>query len=527
VKKILKIGGVLLVALILIGAGALLLRQQQHKSAAAEVASPTAVVTVGSIEETVSARGNVVADRQATLAFASSGQISELLAEEGQQVEAGQVLARLDTTSLEWQVARAQAGLDTAQARLEQQQELPSEEELASAQATLDSAKANQEDVKDGPTEEELASAQATLDSAKANYEDVKDGPTEGELASARAALDSALASLEQAQASYDQIKDRPDAQMLPQSLTLQNATISLEQARANYNALASHPTESELDAAKAQVAQAESQLAALQERPTASELAAAQAQVASAEATLTQLQDRPRAEDVAVYQAQANEAAVGLAQAQAQLDDALITAPFAGTILAVQNREGEWVTPGAPALVLAATESLILDVNVDELDVAQLAEGQMAYLSFDALEDAEIAGTVTHIAPASTDVGGAVAYGVEINFDPDGLPVRLGMTADVDIVVACADDALLVPNRAIEADREAGLYYVTRQKAGGTTERLEVRIGLRDESQTQIVEGLNEGDRLVLPQVPGQGQNEGFSGPPGPGMRVFGGQGR
>jgi HlyD family secretion protein len=100
-------------------------------------------------------------------------------------------------------------------------------------------------------------------------------------------------------------------------------------------------------------------------------------------------------------------------------------------------------------------------------------------------------------------------------------------MTSDVDIVVASADDALLVLNRAIEADRETGQYFVTRQGALGTSERVEVQIGLRDESDTQILEGVSEGDTLVLPEVPAQGQDDGFSGPGGMfgGMRDRGGQ--
>jgi HlyD family secretion protein len=505
VKKARKIGAILLVAAVLVGAGVLLLRRQQSRTAAAEVALPTAVVTRGSIEETVSATGNVDAHRQATLTFASSGPIAEVLVEEGQQVEAGQVLARLDTASLEWQIARSQASLDTAEARLEQVQRPPSTEELASAQAALESAIANYEKVKEGPTKEDLASAQAALDSARANYKKVKAGPTKEDLASAKAAVDNARASLQQAQAAYDRIKDRPDVQMRQESLTLQSATIELQRAQANYDAAANHPTESELASAQAQVVQAEASLAQLQERPTASELASASAQVAQAEATLTALQERPNAEDVTIQRAQMEEAAIGLAQVRSQLGDAVITAPFAGTILTTYVSEGEWASPGTPAIVLAATQALVLDVNVDEVDVAQLAAGQAAYLSFDALKGEQVVGVLTHIAPASTNVGGAVAYGVEIGFEPGSLPVRLGMTCNVDIVVNRAMNTLLVPNRAIEADREAGRYYVTRQKANGTTERLEVRIGLRDESQTEILEGLEEGEQLVLTEVPSQ----------------------
>ncbi len=515
-KKALRIGGILLIVVAIVGAGALLLRRRAQVSEA-ETVAPTAVVTRGSIGETVSATGNVIADQQASLAFASSGEIAEVLVKKGQQVDVGDVLARLDTTALEWQIARSQAALDTAQARLEQAQQPPTEEELASAQAALDNALANLESVKEGASAEDLASAQASLDSARANYDKVKAGPTREDLAAAQAALDSAKAAVQQAQAAYDRVKHAPDIQLRQESLNLQNATIELERAQANYDAAAKSPERKDLAAAEAQVAQAEAQLAQLLDRPSESERVAAEAQVASAESQLAQLRERPKSEDIAVQQAQVEEAAIALAQAQSQLDDALITAPFAGTILDVNVNAGEWASPGAPAIVLAATQPLILDVKVDEVDVAQLAEGQRAHLSFDALKDEEILGTVSYIAPASTNVSGAVAYAVEVSFSPGDLPVRLGMTADVDMVVASAEDVLLVPNQAIEADRAAGRYYVNIPGADGATERLEVLIGLRNGTQTQILEGLEEGDVVVLPQIPETQSDDRFGSGGGP----------
>jgi RND family efflux transporter MFP subunit len=521
-KRVWKIGGIVLLALTLVGLGAIAL-QQLNIPAAAEEAVPTTIVTRGSIEEVVSATGNVVADQQASLTFASSGEIAEVLVDKGQLVELGEMLARVDTTSLEWQIARSQASLETAQARLEQVQKPASAEDLASAQAALDSALANYDRVQAGPSAEDLASAQAALDSALANYDKVKAGPTREDLAAAQAAVDTAKASVQQAQAAYDRVKDRPDVEMRQESLNLQNATISLEQAQANYDAQANRPTESELAAAEAQVVQARASLASLRDNPKESDLAAAESQVVQAEANLNTLLERPNAEDIAVQQAQVEEATLALAQAQSQLEDAVIRAPFAGAILAVNVSEGEWASPGTPAIVLAATEPLILSANVDEVDVAQLAEGQTAYLTFDALDDEGVTGAVTYIAPSSTNVGGAVAYAIEVSFVPGALPVRLGMTADVDVVTDSAGDALLVPNRAIEADRAAGRYYVTRQLTNVTTERLEVVIGLRDELNTQILEGLEEGDRLALPEVPEQGQIEGQFGPGQGGGMPFG----
>jgi HlyD family secretion protein len=512
-KRTVRVGLILLAVALLVGTGAFVLRRQKGTTSV-EASAPTAQVTMGSIEETISATGNVSARQEATLAFASSGRIDKVLVEEGQEVMAGEILAQLDTSSLEWQVARAQASLNTAEARLAQAQKPTSAEDLASAQAALDSAVANLEKVKQGATAEDLASAQAALDSANSNYVKVKAGPTEADLAAAKAAVDSAQAALQQAQASYDRVKDRPNIQMLPESLNLQNATIEYNRALANYEAAKNHPTASELASAKAQVVQAEAQLAQVQDRPTAAELKSAEAQVAQAQAQFDKLRSQPSGEDTAVFQAQVDEAKIALSQAQSQLDDAVITAPFDGTILSVRVSDGEWASPGAAAMLMASTKSLILDVNVDEVDIAQLAVGQTAHLSFDALKGETARGTVTRISPMSTSVSGAVAYPIEISIDPGELPVRLGMTASVDVVVAHSEDALLVPNRAVDADREAGRYYVTRQLSDGSVQRLEVRIGLRDGTNVQILEGLDEGDVVVLPELPPQNTGSSAMGP-------------
>jgi HlyD family secretion protein len=520
-SKAVRIIAILIVILALAGAG-FMFRQRQQAEAEADVAPATVPVSRGDIQELVSATGNVAADRQTTLTFASSGTIEEVLVEKGQEVQAGDVLAALDTSSLEWQIARSEAALATALSRLEQAQQPASESDLASAQAALDNAQANYENVKDGAPDADLASAQAGLDSAQANLKKVKDGPTKDDLAAAQAALDTAQAQVRQAQAAYDRVKYVPDIAQRQESLNLENATIQLEQAQANYNNASKGATASEIAAAEAQVAQAEAQIAALLDQPSESALAAAQAQIVQAEASLAALLDRPRAEDVAVSQAQVDEATVALAQAEAQLEDATIVAPFAGAILSVQIREGEWGSPGAPAIVMAATEPLILEANIDEIDVAMVSEGQTARLSFDALKGIQseaITGAVTYIAPASTNVGGAVAYPIDVSFTPGELPVRLGMTADVDIVVAAVDDALLVPNQAIESDRAAGRYFVSTPRLDGTSQRVEVVIGLRDENQAQILEGLQEGDLVILPQVPEQIQEvQRFGGPPGDG---------
>ena len=113
-KKVLKVVGIVLVAVVLVGAGALLLMRPDPDAVADEVAA-TAVASRGSIEEIVSATGNVIADHQASLAFASSGEIVDVPVVKGQTVDAGDVLARLDTESLEWQITRSEASVASAE----------------------------------------------------------------------------------------------------------------------------------------------------------------------------------------------------------------------------------------------------------------------------------------------------------------------------------------------------------------------------------------------------------------------------
>jgi HlyD family secretion protein len=525
-KTSVRIISVLIIAAVLTIAGVLIARKRAG-AATSSVPVQTVTVTQGRIEVTIGASGNVAASQQANLAFGASGTVAQVSVTAGQQVNAGQVVAQLDMTNLQLQVQEAQAALDAAQANLQQAQQPASADDIAAAEAALASAQANYDSVKAGPSKADLAAAQAALASAQANYNSVKAGPTADSLAAAKAALDNALASLQQAQSAYDQVKDRPNVGQLSQSLTLQQATNAYDEAKANYEVAKNHPTPAELAAAESQLASAKYNLAQLQEQPTQAQLTSAEAQVASAQYQLSQLQAQPTAQAVASAQASYEQAQVALAQAQQQLGGATITTPVAGTVIAVNIQQGDAVGSGTAAIVLVPDIPPVVDANVDEADVARVAVGQDVHLSFNALPGRTITGTVASIAPTSTSVNGAVAYQVQISFTPGRLPVRLGMTTNLAIVIASADNALLVPSQAITADRQANKYYVTRQLPDGTIQRLEVRIGLQNGTETQIVQGVNVGDKLVLPQITGTTTTSSSNSTNFRGIGGFGGGGR
>ncbi|PKO23356.1 MAG: hypothetical protein CVU38_04550, partial [Chloroflexi bacterium HGW-Chloroflexi-1] len=195
----------------------------------------TATVTRGSLRTSVSANGSLVAARSVSLAFSTSGRVTEVLVEEGDQVVAGQALVRLDTAELALSAAQAEASLASAQAQLA--------------------------DLLAPPTKEDLAAVEASYASALAQYRKTAKAKSADEITVAETNLKKAEASLAQAQAAYDQVQDRPNIGLLPQSLDLQRATLDYENALANYRISTEGASAEDLAIAQASIDNAQAQL--------------------------------------------------------------------------------------------------------------------------------------------------------------------------------------------------------------------------------------------------------------------------
>jgi HlyD family secretion protein len=167
--------------------------------------------------------------------------------------------------------------------------------------------------------------------------------------------------------------------------------------------------------------------------------------------------------------------------------------------ITAVNLVQGALAQPGTPAFRIADDSLYHLSVEVDEVDIAGIKEGQPVKIEVDALPDQPLTGKVQSIAPAAqTTPTGGVAYKVRIDIDPTDAPLRAGMSATSTIVSSTRENALLVPNRAIQLERETGRTYVERL-VNGTPEKVEVKLGLRDDQQAEVREGVEETDRLIV----------------------------
>jgi HlyD family secretion protein len=451
---------------------------------------------------TINAAGRIEPEAEVRVDFETNGVVAEVLVERGQYVTAGTVLARLETGDLELAVQRAQADLTRAQAQLEQIYKPPLAEEVASARSAVESAQAGLDRASAGPRQDEIAAARSAVESAQANLEQVLEGPSQDDITVAAANLRRTEIGLKEAQWAYDQVAYRGDVEAMPQASQLEQATIDYETALANYNLAVRGPRQADIAAARSQLAQAETNLAGLLDSPKEADIAAARAQLAQAEASLAKLLEEPDEAEVAVAQTAVDVAQVGLEQAELNLAKASLTAPIDGVVTEVNIKRGERPTAGA-AVILFDTAAYHIDVEVDEIDISRIALDQEVIIAIDAIPDEDFSGHVADIAPGPIqDISsGIVAYEVTIGLDSDDPRLLPGMTADATIETDRLENVLVVPNRAVSIDRSSGepVAFVEKVDDEGNPVRAEVELGLRDETVSQVLDGLDEGDQIVI----------------------------
>lgn len=486
---------VLVLAVVVVGAGYLGTRSVQSETTPAAQIPTTVEVTRGDVQQTVTAPGQLVGTHQVALALDVSGKLAEVHVRPGERVQTGNVLARIDPSPLAERVAAAQADLEVAQAELAQLQTEPSEAEVAGARLALAQAEADLNRLRAGPTTAEVAAAEADVAAAQKDLATLQAKPDPDSVAQVRAELERAEVVLQQAQAAYDQVKDRPDVGLTPQARDLQEATVAHQVAQAAFAAANRPATPAELRVAQVRLDSAQAALAQLQEGPSDDEVQLAELQKAKAKAELRQVDAGPSPASLKQAQAGVQAAELALKQAQANLAAATLTAPFDGVVLEVKAQPGETVAAGTSLVVLADPAAVEAETSIIEEDLPLVQAGQEAELFFDAQPDAEVLGHVARIVPQRLP-GDRPLYPVYITTDdlPEGL--LAGMTVDASIVVASRSDVLRLPRTLVRA-RTDGTATVQVWTGGKTEERL-VQTGLRGDVYIEILDGLGEGEQVV-----------------------------
>lgn len=214
------------------------------------------------------------------------------------------------------------------------------------------------------------------------------------------------------------------------------------------------------------------------------------------------------RVQDVALAEVKVSDAQIELEEARERLDETEVRASLDGIITAKHVEPG-MVISSALANVGGGTQLLMLsDLNrlyvltaVDETDIGGIRLGQEAIIKADAYPDETFSGKVFHIAPVGIAVTSVVSFDVKVEIMGDGLDrLRPGMTADIEIVTQRSNDTHWVQSEAVH--QEEGETWIEVEGSSDEPERRTVQVGLKDGLRTEITEGVEAEEEILLPDL-------------------------
>jgi HlyD family secretion protein len=432
-------------------------------------------------------------------------------------------LARLTNSTQPVSRTEAKSNLDQAQAALRQSRETVNRlkqaqqpQGPAEARAALDKAKSDL-----SISEKELKRAQGLNDKGYLSQSD----------------LDTAQNKYDNAQAAYAQAQERVRTVGEDQGAELRVAESQVEQAQAALTAATKRWTAIDEDqgaerrSTEARLREAEADAAAAQKRwatldqDQAAELAAARSKLAQTRGALQNaqanaVQNRVKAADVVNQQAQMTKSAAEVDRTRTTLSYTTITAPRDGVILAKDVEEGTIVNSGRSGVATGTTivelgdlSTMYVDVDVDETDLGDIHPGQKVEIEVDSVGDKVLQGNVTRVDPQATTTSSVTTVKVEIQVLDHDKRLLPGLSATCTFLAGERTNVLTLPTRAIR--RRDGKTTVTIP--GDPQPRtVLVDVGLEGDEMSEIVAGLNEGDKVILPQL-GAPAGASRGGPPGP----------
>ena len=347
----------------------------------------------------VTATGQVMPQTWAELSLPVGGIVETIQFEEGQIVQTGDAILQLSgRQQLDALVAAAQLELVAAQQALEDVHE----------QAGVVSAQA----------QSELAYAREALRAAQYKWTVQQEGnrANSDTIRTARARLVLAEAEAEEAQHDYDRTHGSSDdpakAAALAEWMAAKKAR---DAAQRNLNWYTGKPSD-------------------IQQGMLDADVAVAEARVAAADQAWSKVHDVPDPDTLAQAEARLESAQAQLTAAEAALADSELRAPFDGIVAAVHTRAQEWVAPGQVLVLLADLSRLQVEtMDLNEIDAARVSEGAVATVTFDALPDVQVQGSVIRVAPKASE-GSGVNFTVLVALEEIPARLRWGMTAFVDI---------------------------------------------------------------------------------------------
>ncbi len=467
------------------------------------------------------------------LGFNNSGRIEEIFVKVGEQIKAGQELAKLETKEIQFQLREAEAALSGAKADYEKliagstpEEIRVAEAEVEKARISLEGAKQNLEDVKEGAQEEldnALQSALTTLDDAylelydsynltsylqrtyfasggeqdsveikykiKGYYEKLADLIDAAEETVSEEDIDSALSKakefLNKVSDYMQTLRDLSDSSAYVDRVTSSDKS-SISSQKSSLNSAYSEVLDAVQNISTTKIA-------------NAADINTAQASVSSAEASLKKAEEElslilagARAEDLDLYKSKVIQAESKISQLRTKLEESSLKSSFAGQVSKIGKEEGELVQPQDTVVTVLPASPFQIKVDIYEEDIVEVKVGNPVEINLVAFPEETLKGEVSAIDPAEKIVEGVVYYETTIIFKETREGIKSGMTADVVIITAKKENVLAVPEDAVKE----GLVQVF---SDGKIEKREVELGMEGEELIEVISGLQEGEKAVI----------------------------
>jgi len=227
--------------------------------------------------------------------------------------------------------------------------------------------------------------------------------------------------------------------------------------------------------------------------------LAQTQASIKEKENSLAELKAGVDSLDIKSQELSVKQRENALLDAREKLADYSIRAPFSGIIAAVNLKKGDNGSSGSAAATLI-TKQQVAEISLNEVDVAKIKVGQKVSLIFEAIENLSISGNVAEIDTIGTVTQGVVYYAVKITFDTQDERVKPGMSISANIITDIKSDIIFVPSAAVKTQNNGNQYVEIMDGAAPVARQ--VSTGIFNDSSTEIISGINEGDKVVTQTI-------------------------
>lgn len=464
-------------ALALVGAGCVDRgAQKQAKRTEAIVTDPVRAVSVAlpqsqSLKETLEITGQIQTALDVQVSAKISGRLTEVFVQEGDEVTAGQVLAKQETTQVLAQVRQAQASLQSAQATY-----LSAQSQLASAlrNAAINPIKSRSN----------IRQSEAQLRSSKAQLQKTLNGARPEERRQAEATLASAKQGLDTQRKELDRVRVLvqqgavPASRLDQQLASYQAAEAQFRNAQESVNLLRIGARQEDLETAREAVRQAEEALLLAKTNKQLDTLYTDQVEVARAQ--------------VASARSQIENAKASVEIATQALDDAVIRAPFSGRISGRAAQVGTVLGPGTPVVRVVGKSSSYFEGEIPETQVSKVKAGQSVQVDVDSV-NVKLSATVSGISPRGSSVGRQFLVRVVFNGAPAGLAPGLFAKGTITLSELIANT--VVPQTAVVDRGGRNVVFVVQ---GDVVREVKVETGLRGDRVVEV-KGIDRDANVVV----------------------------